>query len=81
MRVLQVLDHVGIYLVIVGTMTPFMLVSLHHHTSARILIIVEWVAAFLGSMFAGEFDGNYIVAWCCAWRSVLHSPCRQQKVS
>lgn len=50
---LQVLDHVGIYLVIAGSMTPFMLVALHHHTSARVLIAAEWIAAFLGSVFAG----------------------------
>jgi channel protein (hemolysin III family) len=54
MRVLQILDHVGIYLVIVGTMTPFMLVGLHHHNSARVLICAEWIAAFLGCLFAGK---------------------------
>jgi channel protein (hemolysin III family) len=54
MRVLQILDHVGIYLVIVGTMTPFMLVGLHHHSSARVLICAEWIAAFLGCLFAGK---------------------------
>ena len=60
MRVLQVLDHVGIYLVIVGTMTPFMLVGLHHHTSARVLICAEWIAAFLGSIFAGRVPSRAI---------------------
>jgi channel protein (hemolysin III family) len=55
MRVLQVLDHVGIYLVIAGTMTPFMLVGFHNHTSARVLICAEWIFAFLGSVFAGIF--------------------------
>lgn len=62
MRVLQVLDHVGIYLVIVGTMTPFMLVGLHHHTSARVLICAEWIAAFLGSIFAGKCSHSVPIA-------------------
>ena len=30
-RILQVLDHVGIYLLIAGTYTPFLLIGLHHH--------------------------------------------------
>lgn len=54
MRILQVLDHVGIYLVIAGSMTPFMLLTLHHHTNARVLICAEWIAAFFGSIFAGS---------------------------
>lgn len=61
MRVLQVLDHVGIYLVIAGSMTPFMLVALHHHTSARVLICGEWIAAFLGSVFAGRYACQLII--------------------
>jgi hypothetical protein len=31
-----------------------MLVGLHHHTTARVLICAEWIAAFLGSVFAGK---------------------------
>jgi channel protein (hemolysin III family) len=65
MRVLQILDHVGIYLVIVGTMTPFMLVGLHHHNSARVLICAEWIAAFLGCLFAGK-SAVYVVV-CVVW--------------
>jgi hemolysin III len=60
MRILQILDHVGIYLVIAGSYTPFFMVSLHHHTSASVLLIFEWIAAFLGATFAGEID-----EYCC----------------
>lgn len=55
-RVFQILDHVGIYMLIAGSYTPFMLISLHHHTAARVLLTAEWIAAVLGSAFAGECD-------------------------
>ena len=35
-RILQVLDHVGIYLLIAGTYTPFLLIGLHHHAQVSI---------------------------------------------
>lgn len=53
-RIFQILDHVGIYLLIAGTFTPFMLIGLHHHYSARVLLTMEWIAAVLGSIFAGK---------------------------
>ncbi len=53
-RIFQILDHVGIYMVIAGSYTPYLLISLHHHQSARLLLTAEWVAAILGSTFAGE---------------------------
>ena len=54
MRILQILDHVGIYMLIAGTYTPFLLVSLHQHTSAIVLLIFEWIAALLGIIFASK---------------------------
>ena len=57
-RILQILDHVGIYLLIAGSYTPFMLIALHHVRAARLLIIAEWVAAFFGSVFAACADLN-----------------------
>jgi hemolysin III len=54
-RILQILDHVGIYLVIAGTYTPFLLIGMHHHTSARVLLTAEWTAAILGSVFASKY--------------------------
>jgi hemolysin III len=46
--ILQVLDHVGIYLLIAGSYTPFMMIALHHNTSANVLLVVEWVTALVG---------------------------------
>lgn len=58
MRILQVLDHVGIYMVIAGSYTPFLLIGLHHHTSARVLLAAEWLGALFGSIFATCSDLN-----------------------
>lgn len=55
---LQVLDHVGIYMLIAGSYTPLMLISLHHHNSARVLLTAEWIAAACGSVFATCSDLN-----------------------
>eukprot|EP01031_Cornospumella_fuschlensis_P025129 gene25128-30346_t len=57
-RILQILDHVGIYLVIAGSYTPFLLIALHHYTSARVLLTAQWIMAFLGSTFATCSDLN-----------------------
>jgi channel protein (hemolysin III family) len=56
MRIIQILDHIGIYLVIAGTLTPILLVALQKHTFANVLVIFEWVAALLGIGFASEFS-------------------------
>ena len=58
-RVLQVLDHAGIYLVIAGSYSPLMMVSLYHHQAAQVLICAEWVAAFFGICFAACTDLNH----------------------
>lgn len=44
----QVLDHVGIYLLIAGSYSPFMMIALHHNTQANVLLVVEWLTAFVG---------------------------------
>lgn len=54
MRILQILDHVGIYLVIAGSYTPFLMVALGRFTSANTLLIFEWLAAFFGAVWAGK---------------------------
>jgi channel protein (hemolysin III family) len=46
--ILQIFDHVSIYLVIAGSYTPFMMIALHHNTSANVLLVVEWLTAFVG---------------------------------
>jgi channel protein (hemolysin III family) len=48
------LDHIGIYILIAGTYTPFMLIGLHHRVQARILLVAEWLAAAFGTGFAGR---------------------------
>lgn len=46
-RIFQLLDHISIYLLIAGTYTPYMLVSLRHGNGWQILGIV-WVLALVG---------------------------------
>lgn len=58
-RVLQVLDHVGIYLLIAGSFTPICLITLNHYNNALVLIAAEWIAALLGSIFAMCSDLNH----------------------
>jgi len=58
LSVLQILDHIGIYLVIAGSYTPFLLISLHHSNAARVLCGGQWIAAILGSSFAVVTDLN-----------------------
>jgi hemolysin III len=48
-RVFQKLDHISIYLLIAGTYTPYMLVSLGDGNGPVMLLLV-WVLAILGSM-------------------------------
>eukprot|EP01035_Chromulina_nebulosa_P025447 gene25447-33210_t len=57
-RVLQVLDHVGIYLLIAGSYTPFLLIGLHHHTPSQVLLTAQWLTAFFGSIFSACSDLN-----------------------
>jgi hemolysin III len=60
-----VLDHVGIYMMIAGSYTPILLVALHRHNSARVLLMCEWVAAFCGSVFAACSDLNAPTTTLC----------------
>jgi len=46
-KIFQKLDHVSIYLLIAGTYTPYMLVSLREHNGLIMLLFV-WVLAFIG---------------------------------
>jgi predicted membrane channel-forming protein YqfA (hemolysin III family) len=45
---MQIFDHVGIYLLIAGSYSPFMMIALHHNTSANVLLVVQWLTAFIG---------------------------------
>jgi|TARA_R110002073_G_scaffold40577_9_gene115510 hemolysin III len=46
-KIFQKLDHVSIYLLIAGTYTPYMLVSLHDHNGLLMLLLI-WVMAVIG---------------------------------
>lgn len=46
-NVFQVLDHISIYLLIAGTYTPFMLISMHSSEGMMILALV-WTLAVIG---------------------------------
>ena len=54
--ILQSFDHVGIYFLIAGSYTPFMLIGLHHETSAQIMLIIQWSLFFMGTVIAVSFD-------------------------
>lgn len=56
--ILQIFDHVGIYLLIAGSYTPFMLIGMHHSRFAQILLVLEWSVATIGSIVATVADLN-----------------------
>ena len=57
-RILQILDHVGIYLLIAGSYTPFLMIGLHGSIPATTLLVAEWVFALVGIIFAMCSDLN-----------------------
>jgi len=46
-KIFQKLDHISIYLLIAGTYTPYMLVSLHEHNGLIMLTLI-WLLALMG---------------------------------
>ncbi len=71
-HVLLVLDHSAIYLLIAGTYTPFMLVSMRGRTGWTLLCIV-WTLAVAGVVFKSIAVGRYpaasatvylLMGWC-----------------
>jgi hemolysin III len=57
-RILEFLDHAGIYLVIAGTYTPFCLVSLHGAWGWSLFGVV-WGLAALGMLFSLIFGNRF----------------------
>lgn len=57
-RVMQSIDHVGIYLLIAGTYTPFLLVSLRG-TWGWLLFAIVWTIAVVGGVFQIFFAGRW----------------------
>lgn len=54
----KIIDHCAIYLLIAGTYTPLILVSLNDHTTHNLLIII-WGIAALGIIFKITFGARY----------------------
>ena len=58
-KVFQILDHCGIYLLIAGTYTPVLLVSIGG-TTGWVIFGVQWAIAFIGLVikifYTGKFD-------------------------
>jgi len=54
--VLLILDHVGIYLLIAGSYTPFLLITLHESLTARIMTVIMWLVAITGCVFTACSD-------------------------
>lgn len=50
--ILCIADHCAIYILIAGSYTPFMLISMHGSSLGQVVIITEWVAALFGCMFS-----------------------------
>lgn len=60
-KILQILDHVGIYFQIAGSYTPLLLIGLHYSYEARVLLIIEWSIAVCGAVFstvAGDMNNT-----------------------
>jgi len=57
-RVFQMLDHAAIYVLIAGSYTPIMMITLHHIRTAAVILIVEWVIVIVGVVFSMASDIN-----------------------
>lgn len=54
----RILDHVSIYLLIAGTYTPVLLISLQH-SKGFLLLFVVWIIALLGTIMKLFFTGRF----------------------
>lgn len=72
-RIFQILDHAAIYLLIAGTYTPFLLISLRGAWGWTFLVVI-WGLAFLGIGFKALFFEYYerlsalgyvLMGWLC----------------
>ena len=55
---LRIFDHIGIYLMIAGTYTPFMWITVNNSWGTAILIAV-WTIAIIGIIFKVFFTGRF----------------------
>jgi len=56
--ILQRADHCGIYMLIAGTYTPFLLLGMHHVWEARIMCMILWLMFLCGTVFSMAADLN-----------------------
>ena len=74
-RIFKVLDHIAIYLLIAGTYTPLMLISLNNHSGTLILVLV-WALALVGILSEILLSGKAVkigqlliylgMGWACS---------------
>ena len=74
-RVFKVLDHISIYLLIAGTYTPFMLISVDNSSGTAILTLV-WILAVIGTLSEVFLSGRAVkvcqlliylgMGWACS---------------
>lgn len=57
-RILRILDHTGIYLLIAGTYTPFLLINLRGHWGWTLLTLV-WTVCLVGIIFKVFSTGRF----------------------
>ncbi|MFT6286415.1 MAG: hemolysin III [Alcanivorax sp.] len=75
-RLFKVLDHIAIYLLIAGTYTPFMVVTLREANGVEILSVV-WILAIVGSLTEIFLSGRIVkvgqliiylgMGWSCVY--------------
>jgi hemolysin III len=74
--ILKRFDHSTIYLLIAGTYTPFLMITLHSSGMAKILLVVIWSLAFAGVVFKIFFVNKFkrmslITYLIMGWLSLL----------
>lgn len=57
-KVFKTLDHIGIYLLIAGTYTPFLAINLQGPRASQMLILI-WLLALAGVIFKLFFTGRF----------------------
>lgn len=58
-RIFRKLDHIAIYLLIAGTYTSFMLITLKDEVWGNLILWIIWVLAFLGIIYKTTALGRY----------------------
>ncbi|TAE91762.1 MAG: hemolysin D [Runella slithyformis] len=74
-KIMQILDHIGIYLMIAGTYTPFAMISLAKPWGDWLLILV-WSIAGLGIVFKLFFTGRFkrvstVIYLAMGWLAII----------